>query len=83
MTIKITINSNEVKNPLAKFLITLVSVVTLLVIFTVVFFLVLPLIWFAVLSILLLVFTLLTATPKLVSTYRIILLNRKTLEHKK
>lgn len=83
MTIKITIDSREVKNPLAKFLITLVGVVMFFVIFVVVFFLTFPLIWFMVLSMLVLIFTLLIAMPILISTYRIILLNRKTLEHKK
>lgn len=83
MTIKVTINNKEVKNPIVRFLITLAGLVALIVIFIFVFFLVFPLIWFVVVSILCLVLTLLVAAPKLVSTYRIILLDKKTLEHKK
>lgn len=83
MAIKVIINNKEVNNPIVRFLITLAGLVALIVIFIFVFFLVLPLIWLVVVSILCLVLMLLVAKPKLVSIYRINLLEKRTREHKK
>ncbi len=80
MGIKVTINGKEVKNPIVRFLITLVGLVIFLVIFVFVFFLIFPIIWFWTLSVMLLVFTLLAFAPKLISQYKIIVINKKKLE---
>lgn len=82
VAIKVTIDSREVKNPLAKAIIALVGVVILLVLLAATFFLALPLIWFVGLSMLMLVLALSVAAPTLVSRYRVFQLKRRTLEKK-
>jgi sensor histidine kinase YesM len=77
MPVNITINNREVKNPVARFLIALLGLVVVLLIFTLLFFLILPFIWFVVLTILLVISTIFLTAPKLISTYRVILLNRE------
>jgi len=79
MAIKITVNGNDVKNPVARFLLTLVALVVFLVFFCVLLFLILPILWFWIFSILLLAFTLLGAVPKLKSQYRIIAIGKQKL----
>ena len=59
--IKITIDSREIRNPLAKAIVGVSAVVILLAVLIGVFLLLLPFIWFAVLSILLLMLALLLA----------------------
>jgi uncharacterized Tic20 family protein len=72
MAIKVTINSKTVRNPIARFLITLLGLVIVITVFVLVFFLVFPIIWFWTVSLLLLVLTVLAAIPKLKGQYRII-----------
>jgi len=81
MATKVTINSTEVKNPIARFLISLVGLVIFMAIFVFVFFLIFPIIWFWFLSVMLLVFTLLVAASKLKSQYRIVVISNKKLEN--
>ena len=83
MAFKVTINSKDVKNPIARLLLTLLGLVIALLSCVVLFFLVFPLIWFVVVTMLLVIVTIFLTAPKFVSTYRIILLNRKTLERDK
>jgi hypothetical protein len=82
MSIHVTINDKELKNPIARFLVTVLGLVVALSIFALLFFLILPLIWFVILTMLLVMLTIFMTAPKLIRTYRVILLNRKTLEHK-
>ncbi len=78
MSIKITINNNEIKNPIARFLITLLGIVALLLVLIVVFFLFLPLMWFALLSIILVFAAVILSAPRLVRIYRVTLLDKRT-----
>jgi uncharacterized membrane protein len=59
MGIKITIDDHEVKNPFAKAIVGLIAIAILLIVLVGVFLLLLPFLWFAVLSIVLLVLVLL------------------------
>lgn len=79
MPIKITINNKDVKNPIARLLISVLGLVIALLVFALLFFLLLPLIWFSVLTLALVMLTLFLAMPKLVNRYRIIVINRKNL----
>jgi len=79
MSVRLTINSHDIKNPIAKFLMTLVGLVIFLIALVFVFFLLLPLIWFWVVSLMLLLFTLLGALPKLKNQYKIIIISKKRL----
>lgn len=81
MTIRIIINDHEVKNPVARFLLTLFGLILFIVFFALVFFLILPLIWFMVLSLLLMILAVLAVAPKMVKTYRVIILKRRSLPH--
>lgn len=83
MKISITIDDHEVKNPIAKLLISLFVLVIFLAVFIVLFFLVLPFIWFAVLSILLAMLAIIVVAPKVIHQYKVILIRRKTIEHNK
>jgi len=79
MSVKLTVNNQEIKNPIAKFLMTLVGLMIFLVVLVFVFFLLFPLIWFWVVSLMLLLFTLLGALPKLKNQYKIIMISKKSL----
>jgi ABC-type bacteriocin/lantibiotic exporter with double-glycine peptidase domain len=83
MTLLININGKQVKNPLARFFITLTAIIIILIVFALVFFLILPLVWFFIISMVLLVLAILFATPKLVQKYNVILIEKKKLgQHK-
>ena len=76
MAIKISINSGEVKNPLARFLISIVG----LMVFALMFFLFLPLIWFLLLSVVLSMVVLLVSAPKILKQYKFVVRSKKNLE---
>ncbi len=80
MSIKITINSQDVKNPLIRFILGLIGLVIFIVVIAVLFFLILPLVWFAILYMLILASTLWVVLPKLILTYRTMLLDRDKLD---
>ena len=82
MSIKITINSKEVKNPVARFFISLAGLVIFIVVIALLFFLILPLVWFVIMLMLLLVATLWVTLPEFIITYRTILLDRDMLNKK-
>lgn len=82
MGIKITINNSEVKNPVIRFLVTLVLLFIFSVLAIVVLFFILPVLWFSVAAIMLLVAALLSAAPKLRTQYKIIMLERKKIDNK-
>lgn len=82
MGIKITINNSEVKNPIIRFLVTLVLLCIFSVLAIVVLFFILPVLWFSVAAIMLLVAALLSAAPKLRTQYKIIMLERKKIDDK-
>ncbi|MDX2479577.1 MAG: hypothetical protein QNK24_04490 [Desulfuromusa sp.] len=82
MPIKITINSREVKNPVARFLISLIGLVIFIVVVAFLFFLMLPLVWFGILFMMLLVTTLWLVLPKLIITYKSIHYDSEKLEKK-
>lgn len=73
MAIKISINSSEVKNPLARFLISLVG----LMVFALMFFLFLPLIWFLLLLIVLSMVVLLVSAPKFLKQYKFVVRSKQ------
>ena len=81
MALQININGIEIKNPLARFFITLTAIVISLVVFILVFFLILPLLWFVIISMILLVLIILVATPRLVQKYNVIIIEKKKLEN--
>jgi len=81
MKIKATFGDNEVKNPVAKFLILLLALLIFLALFIVLLILALPFIWFTVLSILLVMLSVIFVAPKIIHHYKIILINRETIEH--
>ena len=83
MKINVTIDDQEVKNPIARFLISLLVLVILFAVFIVLFFLVLPFIWFSVLSILLAMLAVIFVAPTVIHQYKVILINRKTIERNK
>jgi hypothetical protein len=78
MTIKITIDNREVKNPLVKFLIAVVGAIVVLVGFCLVLFLVLSVVWIVGLFVMLIVLTALVRTPRFLSKYKIIFVTDKT-----
>jgi membrane protein YdbS with pleckstrin-like domain len=83
MSIKITINGHEVKNPVARIFLTLVGLVLFVFIFVLLFFLLLPFVWFMALSIVFAMLVLILVIPKLISRYKIILIHRQKMEHHK
>lgn len=83
MPIKITINDHEVKNPIARFFLTLVGLVLFVFIFVLLFFLLLPFVWFMALSIVFAMLVLILVIPKLISRSKIILIHRQKMEHRK
>lgn len=83
MSIKITINNREINNPIARFIISLLGLLIAILVSVVLFFLLLPLIWFVILTVLLVMLSLVIAAPKLVARYKIIVIERKTLNHSK
>lgn len=83
MSIKVTINSREVKNPVARFILTLIGLLIFIVVFVLTFFLLLPFVWFLVLSLVLVLLAIIAVVPKLISHYRIISGDQGSLEHKR
>lgn len=83
MAIKITTNNQEIKNPVARFLITLLGLAVFLVLFILIFFVLLPFVWFMVLSIILALLVLMAVSPKLISQYKIIRIEQKSLKQHK
>ena len=83
MVIRISINDQEIKNPIARFLLSLLGLVVFIVVFALLFFLLLPLLWFVVLTLLLFILVLFAVAPKLVNFYRVIILKRESLPHDK
>lgn len=83
MAIKITINNQEIKNPVARFLITMLGLAVFLVLFILIFFVLLPFVWFMVLSIILALLVLMAVLPKLISQYKIIRIEQKFLNQHK
>lgn len=79
MALLININGKEVKNPVARFFITLATVVISLIVSLFLFFLILPLVWFAIIAMIFLVLTILIATPRLVQKYNVIIIEKKKL----
>jgi hypothetical protein len=77
MTIKVTINGSEVKNPVARFSLTLAGLVIFLVFLVVLLLLIVPIVWFWALSIVALVFALWVAMPKLKGQYKVIVLSKQ------
>lgn len=69
---KITINGNEVKNPLIRLAIGLLGALVSFIVFALALFIVLPVIWFGVLMVLALVIGLVTAMPRVIHRIRII-----------
>ena len=69
---KITINGNEVKNPLARLVFALLGGIVLFIAIAFMLFILLPLIWFAVLSVLILLIGLLSIIPRLIHKVHII-----------
>ena len=72
MAMKITINGNEVKNPLARLVFALLGGIVLFIAIAFMLFILLPLIWFAVLSVLILLIGLLSIIPRLIHKVHII-----------
>ena len=83
MAIKITINSSEIKNPLLRFLASIVLLGIFAVLCIFVLFILLPVLWVLLASVLLLAMVSLAAAPMLRSQYKIIVLERQKLENKK
>lgn len=83
MAIKITINNQEIKNPVARFLITLLGLAVFLVLFMLIFFVLLPFVWFMVVSIILALLVFTAISPKLISQYKIIRVEQKSLKQDK
>jgi protein-S-isoprenylcysteine O-methyltransferase Ste14 len=71
MPIKITVNNDEIKNPLARVLLSLLGIVLLLLVVIVVFFIVLPLMWFALLSIIVFLTAIFLSIPRIISIHKI------------
>jgi hypothetical protein len=82
MPTKVTINNNEIKSPLARFLVTLIVFTLFVVVFVFVFFLIFPFIWFVILTILLLMTTLIVSVSKLIGAYGIVIMDKRRLEDK-
>lgn len=72
MGIKVKINDAEVKNPLAKLVITLTTLIVIILLFALFLFLVFPLIWFLFLSVLIVLIAVMLISPKLSRQYKIL-----------
>ena len=70
MQFNIEFNGLEVKNPVVKFVITILVLLIVVLVFAIIIFLILPLLWFFVLSVLILFFGLVAAVPILIKQYR-------------
>ena len=81
MPIKITINCHEIKNPIIKILISLVGLLIFFVVLVFLLLFILPFIWVVVISIMFLVITLAATGPKLLSKYKIIIIENKAHKH--
>jgi ABC-type bacteriocin/lantibiotic exporter with double-glycine peptidase domain len=82
MVIKVTIGNQEVRDPLARFIIALIVLAIIFIVFVLLLFLLLPFIWFVGSSIIVLVMALSLFAPALTSRYRALPRKDKSLEHK-
>lgn len=83
MALLININGKEVKNPIARFFITLVGIIISLTVLLLFFFLILPVVWFAVIAMIFLVLAILIAAPKFIRKYHVIVIEKNKLEQYK
>ena len=83
MSIKITINGSEVKNPLAKFIVTLLSLLGAFLFLLIILFMVFPLIWFFWLSVIILIVAVVLLSPRIFRQYKSTVIQRKTLSQDK
>ena len=83
MAIKVTINNSEIKNPLLRFLASLVLLGIFAVLCIFVLFVLLPVLWVLLASVWLVAMVSLAAAPRLRSQYKVIVLEKQKLENKK
>jgi len=70
MAIKITIDNKEINNPLAKFIFSIIFMILALVGLIVVVFVVLPVVWFIVLSLFIAITVIFGVMPRMIKSYR-------------
>lgn len=76
--VSVKINGEEIKNPVARLLVSVAVLFVALFILALLFLILLPIVWFSVLMVLSAVILLMAIGPRILKNYRIIVLEKKS-----
>jgi uncharacterized protein YacL len=82
MSVHITINKHKVTNPIAKLIVMLVGLTISIVIIALLFFILLPFIWFVGLTIVLMILAIALFSTRSIDIYRIVIKEKNASEQK-